>query len=66
MPGTHSKWVTMKGSVVTGFESFMTGELFSVVTGKTILRIRPVAKAPSTRATRLLQAVCAMAGHGPN
>jgi 2-dehydro-3-deoxygalactonokinase len=37
MPGTHSKWVTMKGSVVTGFESFMTGELFSVVTGKTIL-----------------------------
>lgn len=37
MPGTHSKWVTMEGSVVTGFETYMTGELFSTVTGKTIL-----------------------------
>lgn len=37
MPGTHSKWVTMEGSVVTGFETFMTGELFSAVTGKTIV-----------------------------
>jgi 2-dehydro-3-deoxygalactonokinase len=25
MPGTHSKWVTMRRSVVTGFETYMTG-----------------------------------------
>jgi len=37
MPGTHSKWVSMKGPVVTGFETFMTGELFSALTTKTIL-----------------------------
>lgn len=37
MPGTHSKWVQMTGSQVTGFETYMTGELFSVITGETIL-----------------------------
>jgi len=37
MPGTHSKWVSMDGAMVTGFETFMTGELFSVISGKTIL-----------------------------
>jgi len=37
MPGTHSKWVSMEGAMVTGFETFMTGELFSVISGKTIL-----------------------------
>lgn len=38
MPGTHSKWVSMNGATVTGFETFMTGELFSVISGKTILK----------------------------
>jgi 2-dehydro-3-deoxygalactonokinase len=38
MPGTHSKWVSMDGSTVTGFETFMTGELFSVISGQTILK----------------------------
>lgn len=37
MPGTHSKWVSMRGSVVSGFETFMTGELFACISGKTIL-----------------------------
>jgi len=37
MPGTHSKWVSMDGASVTGFETFMTGELFSVLSTKTIL-----------------------------
>ena len=37
MPGTHSKWVSMDGAIVTGFETFMTGELFSVISAKTIL-----------------------------
>ncbi|WP_322989253.1 2-dehydro-3-deoxygalactonokinase [Hoeflea sp.] len=37
MPGTHSKWVSMDGAVVTGFETYMTGELFSAINDNTIL-----------------------------
>ena len=37
LPGTHSKWVSMDGAVVSGFETFMTGELFATISGKTIL-----------------------------
>jgi 2-dehydro-3-deoxygalactonokinase len=37
MPGTHSKWAEVKGGVVTRFATFMTGELFSVVSRETIL-----------------------------
>lgn len=37
IPGTHSKWVTMDGAVVTGFETHMTGEMFAAATAKTIL-----------------------------
>lgn len=37
MPGTHSKWVSMDGAMVTGFETFMTGELFSALSARTIL-----------------------------
>ncbi|MCY0093953.1 2-dehydro-3-deoxygalactonokinase [Hoeflea ulvae] len=37
MPGTHSKWVSMDGASVTGFETFMTGELFATISAKTIL-----------------------------
>ncbi|AKI01693.1 2-keto-3-deoxy-galactonokinase [Hoeflea sp. IMCC20628] len=37
MPGTHSKWVSMDGATVSGFETFMTGELFATINAKTIL-----------------------------
>jgi 2-dehydro-3-deoxygalactonokinase len=37
MPGTHSKWVHVSGGTVTGFATFMTGELFSAVSRETIL-----------------------------
>ena len=37
MPGTHSKWVRMEGAMVTGFETFMTGELFATISARTIL-----------------------------
>ena len=37
MPGTHSKWVSVRGGTVEGFGTFMTGELFSVVARDTIL-----------------------------
>ena len=37
MPGTHSKWVRMRGGAVARFATFMTGELFSAVARDTIL-----------------------------
>ncbi|MGE7371353.1 2-dehydro-3-deoxygalactonokinase [Neorhizobium sp. NPDC001467] len=37
MPGTHSKWVRLSGETVSGFASFMTGELFDVISKHTIL-----------------------------
>jgi 2-dehydro-3-deoxygalactonokinase len=37
MPGTHSKWVRLRGGKVERFATFMTGELFSAVARDTIL-----------------------------
>ncbi|POO56532.1 2-dehydro-3-deoxygalactonokinase [Agrobacterium rosae] len=37
MPGTHSKWVSVSNLKVTGFSTFMTGELFDVITKHSIL-----------------------------
>ncbi|NVD37950.1 2-dehydro-3-deoxygalactonokinase [Ensifer sp. HO-A22] len=37
MPGTHSKWVRLEGGKVTGFSTFMTGELFDVISKHSIL-----------------------------
>ncbi len=37
MPGTHSKWVRVVDGRVTGFSTFMTGELFDVITRHSIL-----------------------------
>jgi hypothetical protein len=67
MPGTHSKWVTMKG---------LRGHRFRILYDRRIV-LRCYRKndsgafdrwrRPRRRAlTRPLQAVCAMAGHGPN
>jgi 2-dehydro-3-deoxygalactonokinase len=38
MPGTHCKWVELEGGTVTGFTTWMTGELFSVLSRHSILR----------------------------
>jgi 2-dehydro-3-deoxygalactonokinase len=35
LPGTHSKWVTLEDGMITGFESYQTGEMFAVVTRHT-------------------------------
>lgn len=37
MPGTHSKWVSVSALKVTGFSTFMTGELFDVISRHSIL-----------------------------
>lgn len=37
MPGTHSKWVRVRESAVTGFATLMTGELFALLRGHSVL-----------------------------
>ena len=38
MPGTHSKWVRVVRHEVLGFSTFMTGELFDVISKQSILQ----------------------------
>lgn len=37
LPGTHSKWVRLENGKVTGFSTFMTGELFALIAHRSIL-----------------------------
>ncbi|ACI50188.1 2-keto-3-deoxy-galactonokinase [Gluconacetobacter diazotrophicus PA1 5] len=37
LPGTHSKWVTVRHGRITGFHTAMTGELFAVLSQHSIL-----------------------------
>ena len=37
MPGTHSKWVQVNGENVSGFSTYMTGELFEVTSKYSVL-----------------------------
>ena len=37
MPGTHSKWVHLSGETVSGFSTYMTGELFEVASKHSVL-----------------------------
>jgi 2-dehydro-3-deoxygalactonokinase len=52
LPGTHAKWVTVADGRITGFETYMTGELFAVLRSHSILgRFAPDgAPAPSAAA----------------
>jgi 2-dehydro-3-deoxygalactonokinase len=38
LPGTHTKWVTVSEGRVTGFRTVMTGELFALLAGQSVLR----------------------------
>ena len=38
MPGTHCKWVRLDGMKVTGFTTFLTGELFNLFSANSLLR----------------------------
>lgn len=38
MPGTHSKWTRLQKGAVTQFSTFMTGELFAVLSEHSILK----------------------------
>ncbi|HYD04697.1 MAG TPA: 2-dehydro-3-deoxygalactonokinase [Reyranella sp.] len=37
LPGTHSKWATVRGGRVTGFRTFMTGETYGLFSRHSIL-----------------------------
>jgi 2-dehydro-3-deoxygalactonokinase len=38
MPGTHCKWVRLEERSVTGFTTFLTGELFNLFSAQSLLR----------------------------
>ncbi len=38
LPGTHSKWVRLDQGQVTSFSTFMTGEMFALLRGQSVLR----------------------------
>ncbi|WP_298836934.1 2-dehydro-3-deoxygalactonokinase [uncultured Roseobacter sp.] len=38
LPGTHTKWVHLSAGEVVSFQTFMTGELFALVSGASVLR----------------------------
>ncbi len=38
LPGTHSKWVSVEGGSISGFQTFMTGELFALLAEQSVLR----------------------------
>ncbi len=37
MPGTHSKWVKLDGATVTEFSTYMTGELFDLISKQSLI-----------------------------
>ena len=37
LPGTHSKWARMEGGAIAGFRTFMTGELYALLTRHSFL-----------------------------
>lgn len=38
LPGTHSKWVQISAEEVVSFQTLMTGELFDLLSGESVLR----------------------------
>jgi 2-dehydro-3-deoxygalactonokinase len=38
LPGTHSKWATIRNGAITGFHTFLTGEMFALLAHHSFLR----------------------------
>lgn len=66
LPGTHSKWARLRGTVVRGFTTYLTGELFALLSRHSILAslLRP-APEPSWAAFDRGVDVAAEAATGP-
>ncbi|UQY37147.1 2-dehydro-3-deoxygalactonokinase [Pseudomonas fulva] len=54
LPGTHSKWVTVREGAISHFTTYMTGELFAVLRDHSILG-RPAREAGSERSDEAFQ-----------
>jgi 2-dehydro-3-deoxygalactonokinase len=46
LPGTHSKWASVQDGRITGFKTFMTGEVFALLSQHSILSKTIAAEAP--------------------
>jgi 2-dehydro-3-deoxygalactonokinase len=46
LPGTHNKWVTVRGGKVAGFRTYMTGEVYGLLSQHSILSRTTKADAP--------------------
>ena len=64
LPGTHSKWATMQDGRVTGFRTFMTGELYGLLSQHSILARTLDADAPLDEAIFLRGMARADEGEG--
>lgn len=49
LPGTHTKWATVEDGAITGFRSYMTGDLFNALCQQTVLS-KTVTDAPDNPA----------------
>jgi 2-dehydro-3-deoxygalactonokinase len=38
LPGTHTKWVHISANEIVSFQTFMTGEMFALLAGQSVLR----------------------------
>lgn len=68
LPGTHCKWVGIKSGQVIGFHTFMTGELYALLTQHSVLRLtvgeaRPAPETFETAVTQVLDAPDSMPLH---
>lgn len=50
LPGTHSKWVRIRAGQVESFQTFMSGELFALLSTQSVLRLSIGAVEPSDTA----------------
>ena len=63
LPGTHSKWVEMRGGSIARFASFITGELYAALSTSFVARLASEPEAPGHVADGL--AAAALAGGLP-
>ena len=64
LPGTHSKWATVRGGRVTGFRTYMTGEFYGLLSQHSILARTLEADAPLDEAMFLRGVTRAREGEG--
>lgn len=65
LPGTHSKWAQVRDSRVQRFQTFMTGELFALLSQHSILARTLVTDAPWDEAAFVQAVQQAQTGPGP-